>query len=168
MWHVFSLVTSALASFLQGLAAQGPAPSFVNIVVSCFFQEPNWRRAQVLISDYICNWRREVGDTPGARLPFGFGRVSIVSFLCSEPGELMNHLMLCSKSCLVYLFLSFASCLFISKCWMSQKIEKPEARQYVLLVPCDFWISQNPTRKSDEKMKQIRMIQNPDIDRDAR
>jgi hypothetical protein len=50
---------------------------------------------------------------------------------------------------------------------MSLKIEKPKAHIDVLLAPCDFWISQNPTRKSDEKMKQIRMIQNPNIDRDV-
>jgi hypothetical protein len=84
-----------------------------------------------------------------------------------EPRELGNHLMLHSNSCLFYLFITFTSCLFISKSWMSQKIEKPKAHIDVLLAPCDFWISQNPTRKSDEKMKQIRMIQNPNIDRDV-
>jgi hypothetical protein len=40
-------------------------------------------RAPVLISDCICNQRREVGDVPDVRLPFGFRSVSVVSFLHS-------------------------------------------------------------------------------------
>jgi hypothetical protein len=50
---------------------------------------------------------------------------------------------------------------------MHQKIENLEAHTEVLLATCDFWISQNPTRKSDEQMKQIWMIENPEISRDA-
>jgi hypothetical protein len=50
---------------------------------------------------------------------------------------------------------------------MHQKIENLEAHTEVLLVACNFWISQHPTRKSDDQMKQIRMIQNPEIRRDA-
>jgi hypothetical protein len=49
----------------------------------------------------------------------------------------------------------------------ASKIENLEAHNEVLLAVCDFWISQNPTRKSDDQMKQIRMIQNPKIGRDA-
>jgi hypothetical protein len=75
--------------------------------------------------------------------------------------------MLPSMSCLLYLFVIFAGCFLISKSWMHQKIENLEAHTEVLLAACNFWISQNPTRKSDNQMKQIRMIQNPGIGRDA-
>jgi hypothetical protein len=75
--------------------------------------------------------------------------------------------MLPSTSCLFYLFVIFAGCFLISKSWMHQKIENLEAHIEVLLATCDFWISQNPTRKSDEQMKQIWMIENPEISRDA-
>jgi hypothetical protein len=51
------------------------------------------------------------------------------------------------------LFVTFASCFLISKSWMHKNIEQLEARTEVLLAACDFWMSQNRTRKSDEKMK---------------
>jgi hypothetical protein len=50
---------------------------------------------------------------------------------------------------------------------MHQKIENLEAHTDVLLAACDFLISQNPTRKSDDQMKQIRLIQNSEIGRDS-
>jgi hypothetical protein len=75
-------------------------------------------------------------------------------------------MMMPSASCL-FLFVIFAGCFLISKSWMHQQIENLEAHTEVLLAAWDFWISQNPTRKSDDQMKQIRMIQNPHIGRDA-
>jgi hypothetical protein len=40
----------------------------------------------MLISDYICNWRREDGDAPSPRLRFGFEHVSNLCFLRSDRG----------------------------------------------------------------------------------
>jgi hypothetical protein len=75
--------------------------------------------------------------------------------------------MLPSTSCLFYLFVIFAGCFLISKSWRHQKIENLEAHTDVLLAACDFLISQNPTRKNDDQMKQIRLIQNSEIGRDS-